>query len=228
MLFRLLLLFLSIGVFFNSLAYVDTNTSINVTSLDNNGIAKWEHKVFSNSTTYQIVEHKNRVALKAVSENSASGLVLKKRIDLLQTPFMHWSWLVQNKLAPLNEQSKAGDDYIARVYVVIDGGLMAWTTKCLNYVWSSHQAKGQVWNNAYAGSNVKMISVRGKLSLTQQWYEEKRNVYQDLIDHFGDKGSDKKNQKAYRYIDIVAIMTDTDNSHGQAESYYGDIVFSSK
>jgi hypothetical protein len=38
---------------------------------------------------------------------------------------------------------------------------------------------------------------------------EKRNVYQDLIDTFGDQGSEKANLKAYNYI---AIMTDTDNS----------------
>jgi hypothetical protein len=47
-----------------------------------------------------------------------------------------------------------------------------------------------------------------------------------LIDIFGDQGSEQANQKAYKYIDIIAIMTDTDNSGKQAESYYGDIVFS--
>jgi hypothetical protein len=47
-----------------------------------------------------------------------------------------------------------------------------------------------------------------------------------LIDVFGDKGSQEANQKTYRYIDIIAIMTDTDNSEKEAESYYGDIEFS--
>jgi len=51
-------------------------------------------------------------------------------------------------------------------------------------------------------------------------------VFQDLIDYFGDKGSEDANLRAYRYIDMVAIMTDTDNSGSEAESYYGDIVFS--
>ncbi|MFT5550449.1 MAG: hypothetical protein ACI9CO_002382, partial [Candidatus Azotimanducaceae bacterium] len=52
------------------------------------------------------------------------------------------------------------------------------------------------------------------------------NVYQDLINTLGDKGSKEANREAYQYIDIVAIMTDTDNSGKDAESYYGDIVFS--
>ena len=70
------------------------------------------------------------------------------------------------------------------------------------------------------------MSVQGKASNTGQWFEEKRNVYQDLIAAFGDKGRVEENQDAYRYIDVIAIMTDTDNSGKEAESYYGDMVFS--
>jgi hypothetical protein len=109
--------------------------------------------------------------------------------------------------------------------VVIDGGFLIWKTKSLNYVWSSNQAQGLVWNNPFAGSNVKMMSIRGKEAQKSKWYQEKRNVYHDLIGTFGDKGSNKANLKAYRYISIVAIMTDTDNSKKVAESYYGDILF---
>ena len=82
-----------------------------------------------------------------------------------------------------------------------------------------------VWNNPFAGSSVKMMAVRGKETKTGKWYEERRNVFTDLIDAFGDKGSATANRKAYRYIDIIAIMTDTDNSGKNTQSYYGDIFF---
>ncbi len=154
--------------------------------------------------------------------------MLKNKIDLTLTPYIQWSWLVENKLLQLDERSKSGDDFVARIYVVIDGGLMVWKTKSLSYVWSSNQDKGLVWDNAYAGSSVKMMSIRGKESQKGVWYEEKRNVYRDLIDTFGGKGSEEANRKAYRYIDIIAIMTDTDNSGKEVESYYGDIAFSAK
>ena len=78
------------------------------------------------------------------------------------------------------------------------------------------------------GSSVRMLSVRGQLSDVNTWYYEKRNVYKDLIDCFGDKGSVEKNMEAYRYIDIIAVMTDTDNSGLIAESYYGDVYFSAE
>lgn len=162
----------------------------------------------------------------AISQQSASGLVLEKRIDLLETPVLNWSWLIKKALPPLDERSKEGDDYVARVYVVIDGGLLFWNTLSLSYVWSSSQHSGQVWDNAYAGSNVKMVAIRGSDADTEQWFHEKRNVYNDLIQFFGDRGSDENNLESYRYIDAIAIMTDTDNSQTQAEAFYGDLYFS--
>jgi hypothetical protein len=200
----------------------------NVTLLSDNGIESWTSKVFSGKSIYSVGDYKGRLALKALSHHSASGLVLEKQIDLIATPYLNWSWLVEKTLPELDERSKAGDDFVARVYVVIDGGFMVWNTKSLNYVWSSNQDKGLVWNNAFAGSSVKMMSVRGQQSQQSQWYEEKRNVYQDLIETFEDKGSQKANRKAYQYIDMIAIMTDTDNSGKDAETYYGDIIFTEK
>lgn len=201
---------------------------INVTSLATNGIDNWEEESFSGHSTYQTVEFDGRMVLKAESNNSASGLVLKKKIDLLKTPYINWTWLTKNKLPAFDEHTKGGDDYVARVYVVIDGGMMIWNSQCLSYVWSSNQDKGQIWDNAFVGSKVKMISVRGQQANVDQWYNEKRNVFTDLVAQFGDKGSEKKNQAAYRYIDVIAIMTDTDNNGSKATSYYGDIIFSAE
>ncbi len=203
-------------------------TGLNVTDLKKNAVQKWEQKLFEGQTSYSILQHKGQRALKAVSDGTASGLLLKKKIDLQQTPFLNWNWLIEQKLSGLNERSKSGDDFAARVYIVIDGGMMAWRAKSVSYVWSSNEAKGQVWDNAFVGSRVKMIAVRGKADKVGQWQNEKRNVYQDLITHFGDQGSADANLAAFRFIDVVAIMTDTDNSKGKAESYYGDLVFSAK
>nr|WP_201746351.1 DUF3047 domain-containing protein [Veronia nyctiphanis] len=138
---------------------------------------------------------------------------------------MNWSWSTESRLSDLNETTKSGDDYVARVYVVIDGGMMMWRTRSINYVWSSNQEKSSIWDNAYAGDKVKMIAVQGKEAKLNHWYQEKRNVYNDLIAMFGDKGSPEENAKAYRYIDAIAVMTDTDNSRKQAVAYYGNIFF---
>lgn len=222
MLLQRFFIYLFICCSFNAVA------SINVTALKDHGLDEWTEESFSGHSVYNVVEYNNRTALKAESNNSASGIILKRRIDLLKTPYINWSWLTKNKLPQFDEQSKRGDDYVARVYVIIDGGLMVWSSQCLSYVWSSNQRQNQVWDNAFVGEKVKMISVRGRDAKVNQWYSERRNVYNDLIEQFGDKGSVKKNQAAYQYIDVIAIMTDTDNSGSKAITYYGDIIFSAQ
>lgn len=218
--FRWIIIIFSFGICVNVVA------DINLTSLDKNGIKLWEPKIFSGESLYTLKVYLDRPALKAVSNAAASGLVLKKKIDLSETPYVSWSWLIEKTLFPLDERSKKGDDFVMRLYVVIDGGFMFWKTLSLNYVWSSNQEKDLVWDNPFAGSNVKMMSIRGKDSKTGKWYDEQRNVYKDLIQVFGDKGSADANRDAYGVIDVIAIMTDTDNSGKEAESYYGDIIFS--
>lgn len=177
----------------------------------------WETKVFSGQTFYNIELLDQRHVLKATSQSSASGLVKKQRVDLHKTPYLNWSWRIDNRLAAINEQSKEGDDYAARIYVVIDGGWTFWQTKAVNYVWSSNSKKGKVWFNAFAGESAMMLALRSNDDKLQTWYHEKRNILVDLKQLFGEE---------YSLIDAIAIMTDTDNSKSHATAYYGDIYFS--
>ncbi|WED22899.1 DUF3047 domain-containing protein [Vibrio sp. JC009] len=208
-----------------SASVFSAEAAINVTQFAEQDLSIWKEKSFSGYTQYAIVEQEGGSVLQANSSASASGLALERKIDLLKTPYINWSWMTQTQLMGFDELAKSGDDYSARIYLVLDGGWQIWKTKALNYVWSGNQPEASRWDNAFAGSNAKMIAVKGKEAELNQWYREKRNVYKDLISAFGDKGSDKKNQKAYRYVDVVAIMTDTDNSGQQATAYYGDIIF---
>jgi hypothetical protein len=157
------------------------------------------------------------MVLQAVSNNSASGLFKQQKIDLQKTPYLNWQWRIENRLGKINEQSKSGDDYAARVYIVIDGGLAFWRTKAINYVWVSNSKKGKIWPNAFVGDQAKMIALRSDDAQIGTWYQEKRNIRQDLKNFFGEN---------FNTIDAVAIMTDTDNSKGLATAYYGDIYFS--
>jgi hypothetical protein len=182
-----------------------------------NRLDGWEHKRFKGETRYQLQPLDGVIALKADSQAAASGLFKEQRIDLEQTPFLNWSWRIGNRLSGLNEQSKAGDDYAARIYVVVKGGLAFWQTRAVNYVWAGNTATGTVWPNAFAGDHAMMLALRGPEASINVWYGEKRNVRADLQKLFGED---------WRSIDAVALMTDTDNSGGQASAFYGDIWFS--
>lgn len=182
-------------------------------------LAGWEPKAFSGKTQYQLVKEGNNTILKATSNSSASGLGRKMRVDLTKTPVLNWMWRVDNKLENLNEQTKQGDDYAARVYVILDGGLFVWNTKALNYVWSSNQPRGTTWGNAFLPKNAKMTAVRGTQDKVGGWVREKRNVRADFKRIYG---------QDITHIDGVALMTDTDNAKGQATAAYGDIFFSAQ
>jgi hypothetical protein len=200
--------------------------TLSVSQFAQGSIEGWSVKTFTDETNYTIVDSSQGKVLQASANASSSGLVMSKRIDLFETPYLNWSWKAQSSLTGLDEQSKQGDDFVARVYIVMDGGWQFWNTRALNYVWSSNQQRFSHWDNAYAGEAAKMLAIQGVESLVNQWHFEKRHVYQDLIEYFGDMGSDKKNQQAYRYIDAIALMTDSDDSKRQAQALYGDIWFS--
>ena len=191
-------------------------------SFSSGSLNNWEAKEFKGQTSYKLVDLAGTRVLKADSAGSASGLFNEQRIDLHKTPVMNWRWHIENRLGnDINEQVKSGDDYAARVYVIASGGAAFWQTKAINYVWSSTSPVGNVWPNpyAYAGANGKMmmIALRSSTDQAGTWYSEKRNILTDLKHQFGEE---------IRYIDAVAIMTDTDDSHGKATAYYGDIYFS--
>ena len=179
----------------------------------------WEEKVFSGYTTYQLKPAADgATALYAVSQGSASGLFKTIHINLIKTPYLNWSWKIEQPLKGLNERSKTGDDYAARIYVVKKHALFFWKTRALNYVWSSNQVRLSQWDNVYT-PQAKMLAVQGKNSPVGQWLSEKRNVRQDLKKIFGEDISE---------LDVVAIMTDTDNSGRLSSAWYGDIFFSAE
>ena len=181
-------------------------------------LSGWTEKSFRGHTTYHIVQQSARGVLEANSQAAASGLVKKIRIDLAHTPYLHWSWRVDETLGPIAETTKAGDDYPARVYVIVSGGLMFWKTRAVNYVWSSAQTQGAEWPNAFT-QNARMIAVRGTETPRGQWLSERRNVREDLRRQFGAE---------FDHIDAVALMTDTDNTGKSAQAWYGDIYFAAE
>lgn len=156
--------------------------------------------------------------LKAESQAAASGLYREQSVDLTQTPWLHWRWKIANTLDGIDETTRAGDDYPARVYVVFSGGLAFWRTRTVVYVWASAQPQGSRWHNAFTG-NARVIAVESGDAKVGEWVMESRNVRDDYKQLFGEDVTE---------ADAVAIMTDTDNSGQSVTAWYGDITFSSQ
>lgn len=178
----------------------------------------WQTKVFQGETRYRIDEKSGRRALFADSRGAASGLYREIRVDLSRTPWLNWSWRVDRVLDQVDERTKTGDDYPARVYVVVSGGAAVWKTRSLIYVWSSNQPVGATWNNAFT-SNARVMALRSGTQDAGRWVTEKRDIRADFRQLFGDD---------LAAIDAVALMTDTDNSGQRATAWYGDIYFTAR
>jgi len=178
----------------------------------------WEERIFRSSTEYRGVMLDDTRAVRARAEGSASALYQRRRINLSRTPYLQWRWRIDNTLGPdIDEHSRAGDDFAARIYVVRNGGLSFWRTKLLNYVWSNAQPVGTRWSSPMAGINTQMIAVDSGDGQAGQWQLHSRDIRADWFAAFGEE---------IDRIDAVAIMTDTDNTGAALQAWYADIVFS--
>lgn len=178
-------------------------------------LSDWEEESFGQDTTYELNRVGGRNALSARCEAAASGLYRHERVDLQKTPYLHWSWRVDEAYGQnIDELQKSGDDFPARVFVIVKGGLFGVGNRALNYVWSSSQEPGARWNSPYS-ERVKMLAVDAG-SATGRWHVHRRNVRADLEQMYG---------LDIEAVDAVAVMTDCDDSQSQGVAHYGDIYF---
>ena len=169
-------------------------------------------------TNYSLGNNENGNFLRAEAENAASGLGKEIRINLNKTPFINITWKIEKDLKGINEKTKKGHDFAARVFVVKKTGLTALSNKALNYVFSSNNSINESWRSPYTKSSIDYVLSTTKDNLNE-WVTVKANVKE----HFK-----KLHNLKVEEITGVAIMTDTDQTKIRAISYYQNIYFSSE
>ncbi len=182
-------------------------------------IAQWQLKAFAGNTEYAVATANDQQIITATSDRSASALFNRVDIDLNATPYLNWTWQVEQLPdTKADDSTKNGDDYAARLYVVFKTGIGFWNTASLNYVWANQRQEGEHWPNAFT-SNVTMLAIESGTKHRGQWRSYKRNVAEDIR---------RYTNKDISTLKAIAIMTDSDNSQTHASSYYGDIWFSAE
>lgn len=191
---------------------------LNIGQFSKGDISGWEQQKFEGETSYLLTQDNGKTVIKAESQHTSSGFVKTVKIDLHKTPYLNWSWKIENTLDVKDEKTKQGDDYPARIYIVVKTGRLPWSLNAISYVWSSVTPVETIWPSAYS-EKAWLIAVESGDELVGQWQSAKRNILKDYLQCF---------KKEIRYIDAVAIMTDTDNSKSKAVAYYGDIFFTAE
>ena len=168
-------------------------------------------------TQYFLGSNENGNFLKAVADNAASGLGKEIKIDLNKTPYLNITWKVEKDLRGINEKSKKGHDYAARVFVVKKTGATALSNRAMNYVFSSNEEVNNSHPSPYTKKSIDFV-LSTTIDNLNEWVTVKANV--------------KNHFKQFHDLDVneingVAIMADTDNSKLRSIAYYQNIYFSS-
>ena len=170
------------------------------------------------NTSYSVGRNDRGNYLRAEANSAASGLGKEIKINLDQTPFINITWKVEKDLSGINEQSKKGHDFAARVFVIKKTGATPLSNRAINYVFSSNLNINHNNPSPYTKKSIDFVLSTTKENLNE-WVTVKANV--------------KKHFKQLHNLDVnelngIAIMSDTDNSKRKAIAYYQNIYFSSE
>ena len=171
-----------------------------------------------NKTLYSVGLDENGNFIKAVADNSASGLGKKVNINLNKTPIINITWKVEKDLAGIKENTKKAHDYAARVFVIKKTGATILSNRAINYVYSSNNQIGFNSPSPFTKKSIDYVLSTTKDNINE-WITVKSNVKEDFK-NFHNLNVDQ--------LDGLAIMADTDNSKLKSVSYFQNIYFSSK
>ncbi len=202
----------------------------------------WKPLLFENipeQTTYRIIpeEQGAKGVLIAESSSSASGLIYKKHFNCFQGNILSWRWKVDTFDGEKNPRLKAGDDYPIRLYVTFaytpekvsffekiafEGLRLLYgeypPLASLNYVWSGKEVKKAFFESPYTSRAVIIPKDSGREHLGE-WREHTVNIPEDYRRAFGEDPPEEAS---------LAIMSDTDNTKGNAKAFFDYIRIKGK
>jgi hypothetical protein len=176
-----------------------------------------------------LVEVDGKPVLRIKADAAAGGLLHPLDLPGDQPWQLSWQWRTEQRLDKARFATREGDDYAARVYVLLDYPLdsLSFVTRqklrlartffdpdlpaaTLSYVWDNREAPGTHARSAYT-ETVEMRVLRGPEAALGEWLRESRDLRADATAAFG---------SAPRKILGVVFAADSDNTGESAESYF--------
>jgi len=187
-----------------------------------------------NPTHYEILEQDGAAVVHAIAHDAASGLAHDDGTPLAGHPWVRWRWKVAALVPGADNSVSAKEDAPARLIFLFDGDKsrlsladrtyfrIARTVSgfdppyaMLMYVWAAHGEVGSVIPNPHT-DRVQMVVAESGAAGVGEWQKLERNLRDDYRRAFGEEPG-----KLLAY----GVMTDTDNTHADAEAWYGPIDF---
>jgi hypothetical protein len=183
-------------------------------------------------TVYTLVDGDGTVVLHASAVAAASGLAQFTVFDVRSAPIVEWRWKVSALIEGADNRYGATDDSPVRLMFAFDGDksrlpfverTVYFLAKqlsgrdlpyaLLEYVWANKAPVGTVIEHPYT-TRVKMLVLASGPGGVGKWQSLSRNVHDDYRQAFGEEPG---------ALTGIGVLTDTDNTGGSVEAWYGDI-----
>jgi len=183
-------------------------------------------------TEYKLAHREGQAALQAVSQSSASMLRQRLNVAPDQLGRLQFQWMIEDLIFQADMRERESEDSPVRLILAFDGDRSQFSAKnamlselsraltgeempyaTLMYVWSNQLPVGTVIINPRT-DRVRKIVVESGPQRLKQWLRYERQIRADFEKAFGEPPGP---------LIGLAIMTDTDNTQGQARAWYGDI-----
>ena len=175
---------------------------------------RWRHVKIHGATQYRIVEIDGRRCLRAESQENASLLLAPVSIDPRRSPWISWSWRVDQLVDGEALDRTSGSDAAARLYVYFDTPGLPWQKRNLDYVWSAVLPIGTSMRSPF-GSHLNLIVVERGTESLGRWQRVERDVVEGYRRSFGEEPPKK--------IIAIGLMSDSDNTGSRAVAYFDDL-----
>ena len=201
---------------------------------------EWKHlqlASYKGNVDYMLVVEDGTVVLRATSHNAASYLAVPTDFDPHKFPVLSWRWKVAQGIPTANTADQSKEDSPVRLMIsfagdisklpfkdrfaasaaqTISGQALPYAT--LMYIWGEKVAVESITTSTRS-ARIKMLAVAADEQGIGSWHSYKRNLVEDFKRAF---------QEDPGNVTSIEIMSDTDNTGGDALAYYGDISVGTK
>jgi len=177
---------------------------------------RWRDVEVRGKTQYDVITLDGQSCLRAQSHEGASILVHQLRYRPDTYAWLSWQWRVDQPVDGEDLTRKDGSDAAARVYVYFNSRGLPWQKRNIDYVWSRSLPVGTILDSAYSAES-KIIVVESGPEALGKWRAVLRNIQQDYERCF---------YRAPPDVVAIGVMSDTDNTKGQALTYFDNLMVS--
>ena len=181
---------------------------------EENSLKEWKEKVLKGRVIYAVEKDGELSYVKAESDNTASALYYKIKLDVNKYPRISWKWRVDKfpkRKNPERIEDTKEEDFAARVYVIFPAAFFT-KTKVIEYIWSETMPKGTSGSSGYS-KNIKVLVLEEGQS--EDWVSEERDICADYLELFG--------EEPRLNVGAVSFMTDADSTKTSADATYDEI-----